>query len=840
MVESNADLGLRDMSITTNKAGSRKRDKGDDDLWQKFEYPLEDLEDDCILSLEQPITANSKGLTARVNRKKCPGQDEESDNCDDNDDHGGLSDSDNSENSNLSDGNNDCSGLNDSDNSDNSNLSDDNNDCGGLNDSDDSDNSNLSDDNNDCGGLNDSDDSDDSDNCNLSDDNNDYSGLNDSDGSDNCNLSDDNNDYGGLNGSDDSNNCNISDNNEDSGDDGDEETCSQDKMCDGDHYLGDDKGKKGDPKLWTPSINDVFGSLRQARAWIDVWAANIGFKIRTGKSKPSEGASKYTRPALCSLVLCITAWTLTQESNDFSVKFVCTLEGSHISRKVDDEFSRHNKPVSMRCNCPFFINMTSPRSIHPKWHITKMYLQHNGHDMDPELGKYVILSDEMLATIDKFATIAAGIDLTLRCLAHEHPGKVINKTDVASNYRKFKKAGAPIKISQTAQLFMLLNQQQPLTLETQEGWYYEADFHPRNQLRRLFWMSPNQRDLYRRYHDVVVNDTTAKTNRLKMRLNCFVVVDANFKTRLVACALTRRESEEDYKWILGQLRKASGGILPRVLMVDEDYGMDSACPAVFEQTHIINCIWHINKNVQKHLSPALGEESFQSFKRQFAQVRDSITITEFEAAWGQLLNKYGGDGDGEVVIENDGRRAAAGESDGNPLYTGIVGKYLLKLYRRRHHWAGPWVRASFTAGMRSTQRVEMTHNLIKMLKVNNNTSLSDLFRAITQKVENEKLFKPKSNMAKRQLNQYGVLAVQAFKSVLRMNKTYLTGFAMSKLKVEMEHSFNLSHETVDLQTVTRAWGVASNKTHSVSAVDLGCSLFVLEFRVLILFAIHNL
>jgi len=42
-------------------------------------------------------------------------------------------------------------------------------------------------------------------------------------------------------------------------------------------------------------------------------------------------------------------------------------------------------------------------------------------------------------------------------------------------------------------------------------------------------MNPVQRELYLRYRDVVLNDSTAQTNRFNMPLNTFVVVDTNGK-----------------------------------------------------------------------------------------------------------------------------------------------------------------------------------------------------------------------------------------------------------------------------------------------------------------------
>lgn len=41
-----------------------------------------------------------------------------------------------------------------------------------------------------------------------------------------------------------------------------------------------------DHKCWKPTIHYEFGSLEEARAWIETWAIDLGFKIRIGNSKP--------------------------------------------------------------------------------------------------------------------------------------------------------------------------------------------------------------------------------------------------------------------------------------------------------------------------------------------------------------------------------------------------------------------------------------------------------------------------------------------------------------------------------------------------------------------------
>src|SRR5690349_21879689 len=44
-------------------------------------------------------------------------------------------------------------------------------------------------------------------------------------------------------------------------------------------------------------------------------------------------------------------------------------------------------------------------------------------------------------------------------------------------------------------------------------WYFATELDAEGRLQRIFWMSPSQRSLYRRYRDVVLSDNTFKTNR---------------------------------------------------------------------------------------------------------------------------------------------------------------------------------------------------------------------------------------------------------------------------------------------------------------------------------------
>ncbi|RIB08957.1 hypothetical protein C2G38_2210197 [Gigaspora rosea] len=86
---------------------------------------------------------------------------------------------------------------------------------------------------------------------------------------------------------------------------------------------------------------------------------------------------------------------------------------------------------------------------------------------------------------------------------------------------------------------------------------------PHNELTGLFWMTSQQRnELWAKFHDVIIQDNTAKTNQYEMALSIFVGIDNNFKTRVLAQALTKYKTLVDYSWILQCILEATESLSP--------------------------------------------------------------------------------------------------------------------------------------------------------------------------------------------------------------------------------------------------------------------------------------
>ncbi|KAF9895588.1 hypothetical protein BX616_009319, partial [Lobosporangium transversale] len=164
------------------------------------------------------------------------------------------------------------------------------------------------------------------------------------------------------------------------------------------------------------------------------------------------------------------------------------------------------------------------------------------------------------------------------------------------------------------------------------------------------------------------------------------------------------------------------------------------------------------------------------------QLREVLTEEAFDYLWGELLDDH--KDDAKVV------------------------SYLETLHKRRSHWAGPWVKSSFTAGMRSTQRVEMTHNLIKSVGINSQTSLVDLFEVLS-KTAGDEHFRYKMDLKVPDVTDS--MIVKTFEQVLKMNSKYLTKYSMNEIRKEMGYSFGFSHQALDLQEVLQHVEISSRR-----------------------------
>ncbi|EXX72169.1 hypothetical protein RirG_071800 [Rhizophagus irregularis DAOM 197198w] len=236
----------------------------------------------------------------------------------------------------------------------------------------------------------------------------------------------------------------------------------------------------------------------------------------------------------------------------------------------------------------------------------------------------------------KFWTIQGKMDISTQynLLVALFPDKVINKKDLSNAIQQFKKQVKPSKNDVCQMLTELY-----LKKDDDPRWIIKPRFDVgERRLNSLFWMSSDQVNAYGKYHDIVIIDTTSRTNQFDMILMLVIVVDNNFRNLIVAAAILEDETEATFSWTLQEL-KNSCDIIPITLYSDADPALISAVKKNYPETHHFHCIFHIELNLRKKLKGKL-QDQFKPFHAKFLAMRNSLCPKKFETGWEELINEF--------------------------------------------------------------------------------------------------------------------------------------------------------------------------------------------------------
>lgn len=125
-------------------------------------------------------------------------------------------------------------------------------------------------------------------------------------------------------------------------------------------------------------------------------------------------------------------------------------------------------------------------------------------------------------------------------------------------------------------------------------------------VRDIFWTHPESLKLFNTSLNILIIDSTYKTNKYKLPLLKIIGVTSTEKTFLVEFAFLKSEKEVNVTWTLEMcktLSKDQENML-NVIVTDRDIAMMNSIAKVCPTSYALLCRYHITKNVSNQLKLA--------------------------------------------------------------------------------------------------------------------------------------------------------------------------------------------------------------------------------------------
>ena len=105
--------------------------------------------------------------------------------------------------------------------------------------------------------------------------------------------------------------------------------------------------------------------------------------------------------------------------------------------------------------------------------------------------------------------------------------------------------------------------------------FYTFQVDAEGHMTNFFWRDSRSKIDYDYFGDVLILDTTFKTDGYNMICAPFLGLNHHQQVVLFGCAFLLDVSVESYTWLLGTFIEAMGRSLPKTIFIVEYYG---ACP----------------------------------------------------------------------------------------------------------------------------------------------------------------------------------------------------------------------------------------------------------------------
>ncbi|XP_021758890.1 protein FAR1-RELATED SEQUENCE 5-like [Chenopodium quinoa] len=171
------------------------------------------------------------------------------------------------------------------------------------------------------------------------------------------------------------------------------------------------------------------------------------------------------------------------------------------------------------------------------------------------------------------------------------------------------------------------------------SFFYRLKFGEENNFVSYFWRDSQMLEDFKAYGDVLIFDTTYRTNKYGLICAPFVGINNYWKTTMFGCAFITDEKTDTFVWLLSIFKKSMCGIEPKSIFTDQDLAMSNAIPEVYPNSRHRLCLWHLQKNFVSHFGTLKNNPEFKNMFHKCLSGCDSES--EFEDVWNKMVQKHG-------------------------------------------------------------------------------------------------------------------------------------------------------------------------------------------------------
>ncbi|XP_019179032.1 PREDICTED: protein FAR1-RELATED SEQUENCE 5-like [Ipomoea nil] len=217
---------------------------------------------------------------------------------------------------------------------------------------------------------------------------------------------------------------------------------------------------------------------------------------------------------------------------------------------------------------------------------------------------------------------------------------------------------------------------------TETDFFFDFELDLDARLCIFFWRDGQMRRDYEVFGDLLVHDTTYRTNKYDMICAPFVGMNHHCMNVMFGCGFLMNERIESFVWLFKVFSRSMGGKSPQTIMTDQCAAMAAAISKVFPTSRHRLCIWHIGENSKKHIKTLRSNKDFLDMFNYVLKYTE--TEAEFQFYWTRLVTDY-------KCHKNT---------------------WLEKLYDCREKWCPAFNKDYFSGGILSSQRSETTNHSI--------------------------------------------------------------------------------------------------------------------------------